>query len=399
MGYLHFGGSQDAVSAGSLIRLTSRTGIFRVLATLGDHLTLMSRDAQQPGRLRVPTKDVLEHKRQRRPVYSTSSYTFPVKSWGEPPEGPGGVLILDQRLSPTHVRALSALECWRLQGLQDSDADFIATSVRTPADEALSRIAGNATEAHVAAAIVDRTLARSRHVDAIAAHTIARAVHRYLTPITRITADTAADHNRAGTLNREQRLKRARATPISHYVKSIEAMEDMLGVIPDSHVAVISSGNFSTGADRNAAVINSGDYSSGADRPVEMCNELRERQPHRFREAEGNKHVFVTANGTVFHKAMLQHLLKNAATKANSLRAGEASATYHNGFSAEEIQRRGRWVSDVWKVYIKGNSEGAEAYDASDVDELNHAPRPPQGGRGWREDMSAVGRCGVYQGR
>ena len=82
---------------GSLVRLATHTGIFRVLATPGCHLTVMSRDANQPGRLRVPATDVIEHKKQRRPVYSTSSYTFPVKSWGEPPEGPGGVLILDQR--------------------------------------------------------------------------------------------------------------------------------------------------------------------------------------------------------------------------------------------------------------------------------------------------------------
>ena len=46
---------------------------------------------------------------------------------------------------------------------------------------------------------------------------------------------------------------------------------------------------------------------------------------------------------------------------AGGFRAGGASAMYHNGFSAEEIQRRGRWVSDVWKVYIQGNSEGAAA--------------------------------------
>ena len=59
--------------------------------------------------------------RQRRPVYSTAGYTFAVKSWGEPPEGAGGVLILDKRLSPTWVRALSASECRRLQGLASED--------------------------------------------------------------------------------------------------------------------------------------------------------------------------------------------------------------------------------------------------------------------------------------
>ena len=32
---------------------------------------------------------------------------------------------------------------------------------------------------------------------------------------------------------------------------------------------------------------------------------------------------------------------------------------YHNGFSVEEIQRRGRWVSDVWKVYIQGYAADA----------------------------------------
>ena len=104
--------------------------------------------------------------------------------------------------------------------------------------------------------------------------------------------------------------------------------------------------------------------------PIQMCNALRSLKPHRFRECEGHKHIFATANGTVLHKEKLQHHLKNAAASegfnpadftSHSLRAGGASAMYHNGFSAEEIQRRGRWVSDVWKVYIQGNSEGAEA--------------------------------------
>ena len=35
-----------------------------------------------------------------------------------------------------------------------------------------------------------------------------------------------------------------------------------------------------------------------------------------------------------------------------SLRAGGASAMYHAGFSAEEIQRRGRWAIDRWKRYV-----------------------------------------------
>jgi integrase len=66
----------------------------------------------------------------------------------------------------------------------------------------------------------------------------------------------------------------------------------------------------------------------------------------------------------------VQSLLKEAASRdgfdqndftSHSLRAGGASAMYHNGFTVEEIQRRGRWASDVWKIYIQGISvEAAE---------------------------------------
>ena len=89
---------------------------------------------------------------------------------------------------------------------------------------------------------------------------------------------------------------------------------------------------------------------------VGMCNRMRAMKPHRFRECVGDIHVFSYGNGAVLHKSSVQKLLKEAAKRAgfepadftsHSLRAGGASAMYHNGFSAEEIQRRGRWVSDV----------------------------------------------------
>ena len=43
--------------------------------------------------------------------------------------------------------------------------------------------------------------------------------------------------------------------------------------------------------------------------------------------------------------------------KSHPLHAGGASAMYHNGFTYEQIQRRGRWVSDVWKIYVQGTSD------------------------------------------
>ena len=101
---------------------------------------------------------------------------------------------------------------------------------------------------------------------------------------------------------------------------------------------------------------------------VDMLNNLREMNPSRFSGAAAHLPFFRTWNGRVLHKHKVQDLLKGSAARfgfdpkdftSHSLRAGGASAMYHNHFTQEEIQRRGRWVSDVWKIYIQGNSEGA----------------------------------------
>jgi hypothetical protein len=101
---------------------------------------------------------------------------------------------------------------------------------------------------------------------------------------------------------------------------------------------------------------------------VTLFNRLRRMNPQRFAQRNGDQRVFRTQRGLVLHKYHVQLLLKAAARRfgfrpedftSHSLRAGGASAMYHNGFSVEEIQRRGRWVTDVWKIYIQGNSEGA----------------------------------------
>ena len=76
--------------------------------------------------------------------------------------------------------------------------------------------------------------------------------------------------------------------------------------------------------------------------------------------------VFTLRSGMVLAKAQVHRVLKAAARRAgfdpkdftsHSLRAGGASAMYHNGFTYEQIQRRGRWVSDVWKIYVQGTSD------------------------------------------
>jgi hypothetical protein len=158
VGYLHFGGKADKVGVGSLVRIdaaSTSAGVCRVLATHDKKITVMSRDARFQGRKQIRVRDVKEHMRQRRPVYSTSGCTFAVKAWGEPPEGPGGVLILDKRLGPSWVRALSAQECWRLQELDITSATAFS---HMSGGAAKCRLAGFATNGSVARAIADRAL-------------------------------------------------------------------------------------------------------------------------------------------------------------------------------------------------------------------------------------------------
>ena len=75
---------------------------------------------------------------------------------------------------------MSVSECWRLQGLSGEDKASFAAANPGSGDPALHRTEkkSNATDAAVAAAIADRTLARARQLDAISAATIAGAVQR-----------------------------------------------------------------------------------------------------------------------------------------------------------------------------------------------------------------------------
>jgi len=45
--------------------------------------------------------------------------------------------------------------------------------------------------------------------------------------------------------------------------------------------------------------------------------------------------------------------LREEEVNAISLRSGGATAMYHAGFSVEAIQRRGRWASGCWKIYVQ----------------------------------------------
>ena len=70
---------------------------------------------------------------------------------------------------------------------------------------------------------------------------------------------------------------------------------------------------------------------------------------------------FTLSDGRVLSRGTVSKTLKAGVLRVGlkedeigviSLRAGGASAMYHAGFSVEEIQRRGRWASDCWKLYV-----------------------------------------------
>ena len=72
--------------------------------------------------------------------------------------------------------------------------------------------------------------------------------------------------------------------------------------------------------------------------------------------------LFTTSDGKVLSSGKMAQALKSAAGRLGlreeevnvvSLRSGGATAMYHAGFSVEAIQRRGRWASGCWKIYVQ----------------------------------------------
>jgi hypothetical protein len=100
--------------------------------------------------------------------------------------------------------------------------------------------------------------------------------------------------------------------------------------------------------------------------PVEAFNRLRLLAPRRFHTRQASKQLFALEDGSTLTKGRVHAVLKSAGARlgydpkdftSHSLRAGGASAMFHNGFSVDEIKKRGRWVSDTWKIYVQGLSD------------------------------------------
>lgn len=78
--------------------------------------------------------------------------------------------------------------------------------------------------------------------------------------------------------------------------------------------------------------------------------------------------LLVTDDGEVLRAAAVSRAVKEAAVAkgasaadadTHSLRAGGASAMWHAGYPPDRIQRRGRWLSECWKLYIWVSREDA----------------------------------------
>ena len=88
-----------------------------------------------------------------------------------------------------------------------------------------------------------------------------------------------------------------------------------------------------------------------------------------FMSGTSGTHVFTLTSGKVLHRDKVEEKLRQAAQQlkvpaamvpTHSLRAGGATAMWAAGYSAEEIQRRGRWASQCFRIYIWEGRERAE---------------------------------------
>ena len=99
-----------------------------------------------------------------------------------------------------------------------------------------------------------------------------------------------------------------------------------------------------------------------------------------FKESSSDQFMLTMVDGTVLPKVVIERLLKEAALRlgldprimpSHSLRAGGCTAMFNAKFADHEIQRRGRWVSNCWKIYAwssrRRDNDCADRMTASDV--------------------------------
>ena len=104
---------------------------------------------------------------------------------------------------------------------------------------------------------------------------------------------------------------------------------------------------------------------------VRLFNLTRAAKPSHLSTGNSGTHVFTLTltSGKVLHRGKVEEKLRQAAQQlkvpaamvpTHSLRAGGATAMWAAGYSVEEIQRRGRWASQCFRICIWEGRERAE---------------------------------------
>ena len=95
------------------------------------------------------------------------------------------------------------------------------------------------------------------------------------------------------------------------------------------------------------------------------------------------------SDGKVLPKVAVERLLREAAMRlgldprilsSHSLRAGGCTAMYNAKYADHEIQRRGRWVSNCWKIYAwsgrRRDNDAADRMTEADSELMATMGRP-----------------------
>ena len=176
-GYQEYGGEDDPVIRGSLVKLAGSDDEFRVMLVRGGTLDVMKNSNANPDREdRVPVSKVSRHLRERRRVNHPDGGASIITRFGEPGlvGGPGHQLVL----RGVGVTWFTARELWRLQGndIAETDAryDEFVRLHPSASYEVLAGAAGDAIAACWAKAVAERSTDRCARAVVAAARIIAK---------------------------------------------------------------------------------------------------------------------------------------------------------------------------------------------------------------------------------
>ena len=176
-GYQEYGGEDDPVIRGSLVKLVGSDDEFRVMLVRGSTLDVMKNSNANPDREdRVPFSKVTRHLRERRRVNHPDGGASIITRFGEPGlvGGPGHQLVL----RGVGVTWFTARELWRLQGndIAETDAryDEFVRLHPSASYEVLAGAAGDAIASCWAKAVAERSTDRCARAVVAAARIIAK---------------------------------------------------------------------------------------------------------------------------------------------------------------------------------------------------------------------------------